>query len=446
MTNGIKKRQFARDVIGTFLTKVVLIVLKTSLGIVTARILGPAGRGLFYTSAQCAGLANTVGTFSVGEALIYYIGEGRLERRRMFGSILGMVFAFTAILWTILYLVLPWLQETVLRNYDENLIVFVFALMPGMMLEYFSSSALRGLRVFRVANTMTIVTRTILLVFVAGALLIVSADVYIGVAAFTVGIWVSALIYVVVLYLQGDRNRGVDWRRYGSILKYGGATHIGTLLTEVEYRLDAFILLYFLNAAAVGIYSIGVTISQMLWYVSNSINTVLFPHLAASKDEDRNIVAAKMLKHSLYANGMVALGLVVAAYPLIRVLYGSAFTEAYGVFLVLAPGLLSDSVGRSLAVWLKGRGKPLMMSWSSAASLVLNVGLNFAFIPSYGIYGAALASSISYSFRAAILLVLFYRHTRISLKTMFLFEADELKEAVKVIRAALARRRGCYSS
>jgi O-antigen/teichoic acid export membrane protein len=42
---------------------------------------------------------------------------------------------------------------------------------------------------------------------------------------------------------------------------------------------DIFILLYFLNAAAVGIYSIGVTIAQILWYVSNSINSVLFPHL-----------------------------------------------------------------------------------------------------------------------------------------------------------------------
>ena len=58
---------------------------------------------------------------------------------------------------------------------------------------------------------------------------------------------------------------------------------------------------------------------------------------------------------------------------MVFILYGSEYVQAYYIFLILAPGLLLDSIGRNVATWLKSEGKPLVLSWVSFGTLILNI-------------------------------------------------------------------------
>jgi O-antigen/teichoic acid export membrane protein len=255
---------FTKNVIGTLLTKIILVFLKIGIGVLTARLLGPIGRGLFYSSTQVSGLVNTTGTLSIGEGLIYHIGKGKIAPHQVLGTVFMMMVGFTSILLVALYLLEPLLTQYFLDELPEEITPLIFLLIPTTMIEYFSTSALRGLKVFSIVNKLTVVTRVNIFLLMFIALVFWSTDVYTAVLAYTIAITLNAVLYLIVLFYQSQLHFSVSWGELNNIIRYGAKAHIGTLLTEVEYRLDIFILLFFLNATAVGIYSIGVTMALLM--------------------------------------------------------------------------------------------------------------------------------------------------------------------------------------
>jgi|APSaa5957512535_1039671.scaffolds.fasta_scaffold07319_1 O-antigen/teichoic acid export membrane protein len=417
---------FTKNVIGTLLTKIILVFLKIGIGVLTARLLGPIGRGLFYSSTQVSGLVNTTGTLSIGEGLIYHIGKGKIAPHQVLGTVFMMMVGFTSILLVALYLLEPLLTQYFLDELPEEITPLIFLLIPTTMIEYFSTSALRGLKVFSIVNKLTVVTRVNIFLLMFIALVFWSTDVYTAVLAYTIAITLNAVLYLIVLFYQSQLHFSVSWGELNNIIRYGAKAHIGTLLTEVEYRLDIFILLFFLNATAVGIYSIGVTMAQIIWYIGNSVNAVLFPYLASSNGKDSALFTAKILKYTLFSNTLVVLGLIIVGFPLVQVLYGPMFFEAYFIFLVLSPGLLSDSIARSLAAWFKGTNRALTLSKLSSVSLAVNILFCIILIPSWGVYGAAFSSVISYTVRAVMLTTVFCKISKTPLSQMFIFSEGEL--------------------
>tara|TARA_Y100000768_G_C23899339_1_gene644244 strand:- start:123 stop:863 length:741 start_codon:yes stop_codon:yes gene_type:complete len=243
---------------------------------------------------------------------------------------------------------------------------------------------------------------------------------------------------LIALY-RAAKPTAIELKAFSSVIKYGLKVHPGILLTEIEYRLDIFILLYFLNAAAVGIYSIGVTIAQILWYASNSINSVLFPNLTFSDSgKEKNLFTAEIIKYNFLINLIILFLLIMFGKFLVLILYGSEYIQAYYIFLILAPGLLLDSLGRNIATWLKSEGKPLILSWVSLGALTLNIVCNFILIPKYGLYGAAYSSLISYIARGLVLFVIFKRNTGINSGYIFLWSKKELIKIISRLRSVIS--------
>ena len=421
-----RNKNFTQSVISTLFTKFILIFLKMGVGILTARFLGPAGRGLFYTSVQAPGLINTVGTLSIGEGLIYHIGKGKIKSDQIFGTVFMMVLGFTLVLSIIFYFLISLLNQHFFYQLPDKVIPLLFFLIPATMTEYFSASALRGLKVFSIVNKLTIVTRTNIFIFILTSLTFWSADLYRTIFAYAIALTLNALLYFIVLFYQSKFRFSISSNELNNVIRYSAKVHIGSLLTEVEYRLDIFILLFFLNATAVGIYSIGVTIAQILWYVSNSVNTVLFPYLTSTSKKNVDFFTVRVLKYNFFINIFILFGLIIIGFPLVNLLYGTMFSEAYFVFLVLSPGLLSDTIARSLAAWLKGTNRTLTLSKISSVSLVVNILFCIILIPYWGVYGAAISSVISYTLRAVLLIKIFCKISKTPLCHFFTFSEGEL--------------------
>jgi len=422
----INQKKFGKDVTATFFTKILLIVLKLSTSVITARFLGPAGRGLYYSVAQTSGVANNIGCLSIGESLIYHIGNGKLTKSNLLGFVLTLIVFFTSIIYLGLYLLSPFIIENFFIDSTENLMFLLYFMTPLLMFEYFATSALRGLKLFSVVNKLSLVTRLNIIIFLLLTLLIYSATAYFALIGYIVALFFNCIIYLAALY-QAAKPKALELKEFSSVIKYGVKVHPAILLTEIEYRLDIFILLYFLNTAAVGIYSIGVTIAQILWYVSNSINSVLFPHLTfTSSGQEKNIFTAEIIKYNFLINLVILFLLCLFGKFLVLILYGSDYVQAYYIFLILAPGLLLDSIGRNIATWLKSEGKPLILSWISFGSLSFNILLNFILIPKYGLYGAAYSSLISYIARGTILWFTFKKYTGIKFSYIFLWSKADL--------------------
>jgi O-antigen/teichoic acid export membrane protein len=111
----------------------------------------------------------------------------------------------------------------------------------------------------------------------------------------------------------------------------------------------------------------------------------------------------------LAISSLGALGLAIFGKFIIRVLLSKAFLGAYVPMLVLLPGVVLLGAGKILSADISGRGFPQYASIISGFSLVITITLDFLLIPRMGIIGAAVASSVSYAFIFALLIVFYYK-------------------------------------
>jgi len=427
-----EKRTFFVNTLHTLVTKVFIAGLKLALSVLTARILGVSGRGLFFLSTSLAGTTSTVGSISIGEGLTFLIAKGSLKRKEIFGTAAVLLVMFTSFLWLVIYALLPFLMDNILSELNADLVPFIFLLIPFLLIEYLFGQILKGLEKFKLLNYLSIFTRTLiilsLLIFVFTQP--VNFSNFFKAYVFVLG--AVAIIQTFILWYLSYFRIFLSIRALKEILRFGISVHLGIMMTEIEHRLDVFILAFFLSSSAIGIYSIAVVMAQLLWYSSNSLNSVLFPYLAGRlSDKIRNIkFTIKVTKLILLLNSFLILMLILFGEFIISTLYGQDFILAYSVFLFLSIGLLGESISRTLSVWIKSNLNPIVLSKVALVTLSVNIGLNFLLIPLYGIYGAAVASSASYLLRALLLMLIFKKNTGTNLLLFLKFKYEDFRSFI----------------
>ncbi len=421
-----KPLSFIKNTSAVLATKVILVLLKLAIGILTARVLGPKGKGIFVLAIQMPGILAMLSNLSLGEAFIYHIGQKKIPRSRILGTILFFAAAVTIFVFAAYFLLLPYLSETFLRNINLDLLRISILLLPLVILDYLMFSALKGLKKFSLYNGLSLLARGLFFCGVFTALIILGTGVEGAVTAYVLAALGSTLILIGVLFIFSERKMSFSWNGLKSLVTYGLATHIAVVLMELEYRFDFFILNFFLSPAHVGIYSVGVTMAQLLWYISNSVNTVLFPEISSVSRAEAARFVPRVCRNVLFICAIAGLFLVAAGYGLIRVLYGIKFTASYPIFLILLPGLIMDGIFRILGSYFKGTARPMMVSKVSALTLGLNLFLNFMLIPLLGIPGAAISSVISYSLRAFVLMICFRRDKKVKMGEFLLIRKSDL--------------------
>lgn len=174
---------------------------------------------------------------------------------------------------------------------------------------------------------------------------------------------------------------------------------------------DRYIIGILLGITFVGYYSPSYTLGTLILMLLYPINLVLFPLLSKYYDENKIDYVRIYLKYSFKYFLAVAIpatvGLSLLSNIIIRLLStpeiasNGYFVTPFVTISILLYGIYSIITNILL---LKKMTKVLGMIWIIAA--ILNVILNFALIPSFGILGAAIATLIAYTI--AFVITLFY--------------------------------------
>lgn len=420
-----KKQKFFFSVLGTLASKGLLVLIKLGLGVMTARFLGPAGRGLFSSSVQTAGFGSTIFMLSVGEGLIYKIGRKEIIRKEVFSVVVVFSCFFSLVVSFFLFLAVSLLKENIFSDVSPEMFVPIYLLGPLMVVEYLSASALKGLKEFGCANKVGVFSKANILILVSAVLFINGASIIIALYALVLASMLNAVVWLIFVFRHSKLKSLPPLERLIGCVKYGAATHLATLLTEIEYRLDTFVLLYFVGPAAVGVYITGVSLGQIQWYLANSINSVLFPYVSEGSNTDKGNLAKAATKAAFYGNFLLMLPLIFFGVFIVEFLYGDDYRHAYLVFITLSPGLLCDTFSRGIAAWLKGVGRPFYLSCVSAGSLFVNISLNILVVPKFGILGAAAVSTITYGLKALILVRFFCKENQYKVRNLIFYSKEE---------------------
>ncbi|HEX5145519.1 MAG TPA: oligosaccharide flippase family protein [Conexibacter sp.] len=207
-----------------------------------------------------------------------------------------------------------------------------------------------------------------------------------------------ALAYLVRRYgiVRPQRAQVAAWTSYG--IRYSAIQ----ILNLVTLRLDQLILGGLASTAAVGLYSIGVSLSEGLLLVTTAVGLVVF--LDSARGETAAGFRRKLLLTVLASSAAAGL-LVLVAQPLVHALFGERYEPAVALTRILAIGTPGLVVMRLMTNRLAGGGQPGRASIYALVALGLTSALDFALIPSHGATGAAWASSIGYDVGGAVALL-----------------------------------------
>jgi len=378
---------------------------------VLARGLGPEGRG---TLAMVLLLPLTVSkmlNMSLNSAVIHYVAKEKDRVAEIVGTSIR-INVILAVLQCIVTAAITCLAgKFLIIGIDYNL-VYLAAILAMISSIAFgvAPSVLIGLQEFKYQGYLTLFTSPFiplgyLLLVYYGHLTIFSVII----TKFILEGIVGGITLKRVLQKVGKLEFAYhSWTKKFFI--YGGFCHLSNVITFFNYRLDMYLLNYFKGMGPTGMYGSAVGISERLWMLSRIASGVIFPKISAMNDEKQK---QRLTLHAcggvLIVTGFGAVVLWLIAPFFVPLLLGPEFTDSIGAVRWLLPGIVALSAGRVLSNDLAGRDKTHLNTASAALMLLSNVVLNIFLIPRYGINGAAIATSISYTF-GFILIYMFYKN------------------------------------
>ncbi|PIY34554.1 MAG: hypothetical protein COZ08_01285, partial [Bacteroidetes bacterium CG_4_10_14_3_um_filter_42_6] len=146
----------------------------------------------------------------------------------------------------------------------------------------------------------------------------------------------------------------------------------------------------------VGLYALATQIAEQLWQIPLAVGIVLFSRTSNDGGQILPSSVIALTRTTFIIVFIMAAALFLLAPFVIPLVFGNAFSASSLMLQIILPGIVILTFFRVLSGQLAGMGKPQVTLYIFAPALVINIVLNFLWIPGYGGKGAAMASNVSY--------------------------------------------------
>jgi O-antigen/teichoic acid export membrane protein len=187
---------------------------------------------------------------------------------------------------------------------------------------------------------------------------------------------------------------------------YGAAQIAALTPAALNASLDQLVLSQTVPPAVLGRYAIAVSLTLLPLPLVAAIGNVAFPRLASQRvvtSETIRLQRMAVLGSAGLAAAVLA-PLAVIAYWLVPLVYGAAYRGAVPLLWILTPGAVFLACGQVVGDLLRGRSHPSIVAWAQGLAAIFTVVLLLALLPVVGVYGAAIASTVSYGVALAVML------------------------------------------
>jgi len=194
----------------------------------------------------------------------------------------------------------------------------------------------------------------------------------------------------------------------------------------VLYRIDSFFLSYYCDVRAVGFYSVALSLVELLLFIPESVGTVLFPKLSGFGSDEREKKFTFILKVSVLLTLCGALLFLLSIKYILPLIYGNIYLESVNISYLFIPGILAMSTYYLFSSYFQAMGMPGIVTIILAGALVVKTALCALLISSLNVYGAAIASSVSYIACFVVFLVIFKVKSKSKISGMFMISAADI--------------------
>ncbi len=402
-----------------------------ALGLVTeicyARLLGPAGRGQISICMMVITFGLLVGGLGAEGPIIIWSANPKNKLGEWLPATLGwgLLGCLTAVgLWVMTYW--RW-HPSWLGSLSASLATIVLATIPLAVLGSFFGKILAGKERFRLSAGVSFADQLAGLFGFVLLLLLWGRKPEAAMAGNVVGLAIGLALNILFLKDSFSGPWRVRWpgREIRSGFAMGLRGQLGNFASLLFYRLDVFFLNLFLGPAQVGLYALGVVVTEALWQIPSAAATALCPRTARTLDEGAPEFTCMILRQVFAISCALAILLAIACPIAIPLVFGERFRPSIAVVWWILPGTVALSLAKVACADLLGRSKVEYSTVIAIIALGVSVALDLVLIPRMGIQGAALTSSAAYITDAAFLLWALKYELKVSWKSLLVPSAAD---------------------
>ena len=426
---------FSRNFIFTSSGQILAFVVGLAFSILVARQLGPEGQGVFALWLLIPTLAARFVHFGFDAATTYFIKENSFTLVDITSAALALIFTFF-----IVAMALPLLLYLEVIGPFAGLhlqIAFILVPMAALFLtRTLFFGYLVGQNRLKLHSVLSVAEASLPLIFLLAAL---SFD-QITPTSVMVSIFASIVLVVFVLMIRiRVKFTRLNPTYIAAAARYGIKSWLNNLANQLIYRVDMLLIAYFLGPLEVGLYSISVLLVEKLWFFLNAVGNALFPTVRELSMHEGARITASITRINFFITAILLVVLLVLAKFFIWLLFGASYTGSVIPLYWLLPGSLALSVAKVLVYHLGAINRLDLAIKSSMPALVLNTVLNLFLIPSHGIVGAAVATSISYLFYAMISIHLYSSLTGLNVSTLIIVTRADFELLASTVKRLVRR-------
>jgi len=397
-----------KNVLLTFFTDVSNLGFGILSSIITARWLGPEGKGIFAFVTLVPGIIVMLGNFGIAQSATYFIGQNKYDKDEVFNNIIIWLLISGTALASISLATLYSIPKFIYRDYLVILIPTIYFQLGSRLL----LGSLLGQQKINEYNQSRLVKSISLLVLYICFIVFLGWEVKGALFAWLLS---NLLEFCFILIKAYPRNYSIKLTIRRSWLKeslnYGKKIYLSNLVNFINYRIDRLLIISFLNPFQLGLYSVASNLAEKIWMIPDAISTVLFPKVSSKNKNDASNITKVISSVTVGLALLFSTLMIFIGSWIINTLFGTDFKDAFLPFAILVIGTAPFSLFKVIAAYFSGIGKQSYVLRITIIISTVNVIMNLFLIPRYGIIGASLSSSISYSLGGALAL---YWASRIS--------------------------------
>jgi len=396
-----------KKIASTFVVKIVTSIINLIVVILLSQYLGASGKGeasLLITGITMVVLfCNMIG----GASLVFLVPRFNVFQLFVISN-----------LWSLITCTVAYFILGITNILPEQFIVHVVSLSFINSLLGTNLSVLLGKEKIN-SNNLVILLQSVVSLALFFILLKTSegADISYYIKSLYASMFVALGIstFLIASHLKGTSASGSRKISY-EMMRYGFINQSAHMTKFASSRLSFFLLSHFNNRAGLGIFSNGVSLTESVLLITNSIASVQYATISNTSDD------VKSQQLTLRLCRISTLFCIAAMLPVVLLpasfytwLFGSEFGEVKNVVWLLAPGIIFYNTALIIGHYFSGTGKYIVNTWGSITGLIVTVLLSMVFLSNYTIENASIIATISYFFTMLLLLYVFMKESTLRL-------------------------------
>lgn len=198
---------------------------------------------------------------------------------------------------------------------------------------------------------------------------------------------------------------------------------ISLLLTNLNYKLDIIMLKSFEERRQIGIYSVGVSLAEKCWLITDTLRDIMTSKLAKGKGIEE---VSKVMRVSMTVTLGLMVGMAICGKPFVDCFYGREYQGAYEIIILIMLGAFGMNYTKIVSAYNIVYGRQKVNLIIMFTGVIINAGVNYVLIPRFGIRGAAGASIISYSSMGILFLSYYMKQFHVKCRDVFLIRMEDI--------------------